>query len=330
MGQALVLPPAAQRGLRKKGRTKHKHRVWLHPLEHLAFRAARWLLGRAGMGAAYRVGEVALGLVVYFFPRHRRRGLASLEIAFGERPAAWRRRTFWASVRYLAWMLVDVLLLRRILEDPRVRAGIDLSASLAAFERDGVRTSGAVFVGSHQGSPDLGCVAFARAGWPQLATFRPIEVPGVSEDLVAERQAYQKAMVGKREFVKLAYRHLSGGGIVSLLVDQDSGRRGLWVPYFGLPASTTPMPALLALRGRGRPVYALFIIRRRPRRALFRAHCTRLDPRRSGDPDQDLVDLTARITAEVERMARLHPEQMLWLHRRWKTRPPEEGGEPRR
>ena len=106
------------------------------------------------------------------------------------------------------------------------------------------------------------------------------------------------------------------------MIDQDAGADGVFVPFFGRLASTTPTLALLALRTEA-PIVPVFA-RVEPDGTIT----VHIEPvvvsRPTGDRDADVLRLTAECTAIVERWARRNPEQWLWLHRRWKTRPPYE------
>jgi KDO2-lipid IV(A) lauroyltransferase len=109
---------------------------------------------------------------------------------------------------------------------------------------------------------------------------------------------------------------------VAIVIDQDARGDGVFVPFFGRLASTTPTLALLALRTGAE------IIPCSCRPEGDGSYTIVYDPpvevRESGDRDADLLRLTAECTAVIERWVRERPELWLWMHRRWKTRPAEE------
>lgn len=111
------------------------------------------------------------------------------------------------------------------------------------------------------------------------------------------------------------------GRVVHFFVDQDMRTSGIFVPFFGRPASTTPAPAVLALKTDALLVPA-FLIRLGPtrHRMVFRPA---IDPRTLKDVPRDerAAELTRRMVAEIEDMVRLYPAQYFWFHRRWKTTP---------
>jgi KDO2-lipid IV(A) lauroyltransferase len=110
-----------------------------------------------------------------------------------------------------------------------------------------------------------------------------------------------------------------------MLADQDARRAGVFVPFFGRPASTPAGPAAISLRS-GAPIVMGF-----PRRLPDGRHILDIQPPfgvDGGDSPEAVLDLTARHTACLESWVRMHPAQWFWLHRRWKTAPPAGVGEP--
>jgi KDO2-lipid IV(A) lauroyltransferase len=111
---------------------------------------------------------------------------------------------------------------------------------------------------------------------------------------------------------------LSSGGILAMVGDQDAGRKGLFIDFFGRPASTYKSIALLSLQY-GAPVFVLAAARVG---TPFRYHIyieDIIEPSEyAGDPDAPRK-ITERYTAGLERMVRRHPEQYFWVHRRWKS-----------
>lgn len=108
--------------------------------------------------------------------------------------------------------------------------------------------------------------------------------------------------------------------LVALLPDQNAG--DVFVPFFGRLAGTVAGPALLALRS-GAPLLPVFCTRQPDNTYLFEM-LPPLVVQPSEDKERDVREIMARITALIEQQIRKHPSQWLWLHNRWKTRPPEE------
>jgi KDO2-lipid IV(A) lauroyltransferase len=105
-------------------------------------------------------------------------------------------------------------------------------------------------------------------------------------------------------------------------MDQDAGPKGLFVPYFGKLASTHSGAGMIAALANC-SVLMVFAIRTSPRKFEYKIFTEKLDPPADlGDTDANVLAWTRLMTESIERMARRFPEQVLWPHRRWKTRPP--------
>jgi KDO2-lipid IV(A) lauroyltransferase len=141
------------------------------------------------------------------------------------------------------------------------------------------------------------------------------------------RAGVQDLVVHKGETLKAARRALGEGRVLGYVIDQNQPRRRAIFPtFFGVPAATSPTPAILALRTGAAVVFILAIPLGDGRhRVVIEGP---LDVPRSGDRERDVLAFMQDLNDRLERRVREHPEQWYWLHRRWKTRPEGES-EPR-
>jgi KDO2-lipid IV(A) lauroyltransferase len=139
---------------------------------------------------------------------------------------------------------------------------------------------------------------------------------------VAFRARSGNAVVYKQQAIGPVLRLLRAGKGVALVVDQNvQAGEGIFVDFFGRPAATTTVAAALAVR-RGAPLVTSWISLLPDGRYMFRFAAT---PRRPGaERGAEVERLTREVTRTIEGWIREVPEQWLWLHRRWKTRPPGE------
>ncbi len=120
-------------------------------------------------------------------------------------------------------------------------------------------------------------------------------------------------------------RFLENRGSLALLGDQDAGKKGLFVPFFGRDASTFKSIALLAIQYRA--LICVGYARRLPddfRKwgwARYELGCEEIIDPDDHDHSEAIREITERYTAALERVIRLSPEQYFWVHRRWKSRP---------
>ncbi len=161
---------------------------------------------------------------------------------------------------------------------------------------------------------------------------RPLDNPLLDQRLVALRRSTGNTVIYKQKALAQVMKTIRSGGVVAILIDQNVlAKDGVFVEFFGRPAATTTVAAALALKtgcaivpvrcallpnGRYRMVYGPPVVWEG-----------------SGRRDEDVVALTQHLTSIIEGWVREHPEQWLWLHRRWKTRPsavpaPAVGGSP--
>lgn len=261
--------------------------------------------------------------------RRRGRVRQNLRAAFHDAlsPAEQRRRTRGAFAAMLQVPL-EVFIQPRLLRTPRDLARrTRIQGDEAALRQDWARGRGGLIVTGHLGNWELAGRLLTLHGLPARAVMRPVENPYV-DARVRRARGGDGHVIGKRGAVKSVIDTLREGRWVALLADQNAGRGGVFVPFFGLPASTHPLPAVLALR-LGLPLYAGAALRRPGRPFTFDVHLRRMDPGEGEEITDARVDaLMAQVTATLEEWVRLDPGQYNWLHRRWKSRPPGESGNP--
>jgi KDO2-lipid IV(A) lauroyltransferase len=153
---------------------------------------------------------------------------------------------------------------------------------------------------------------------------RPIDNARVDALVNRYRCLSGNTSVGKNQSARAILKILRDGGTVGILADQNtSTEEGVFVDFFGIPACTTTGLARLALHT-GAPVVPGYILWD----ATLRKYRLRFEPAielvRFGDEAKDICENTARFTRVIEDFARRHPDQWLWVHPRWKTRPPGE------
>ena len=119
---------------------------------------------------------------------------------------------------------------------------------------------------------------------------------------------------------------LNDGGILGILSDVNAHpKEGVFVPFFGTMACTPAGAATIALRSNAL-IYPTFCVWEESIGRYKFVHGNLLEPVRTGDRKQDVIETTAAFTAEIEAVIRRYPDQWMWTHKRWKTRPP---GEPK-
>ena len=322
-----TLAPVAPRRRRARARMRGESRPRLrHWFEYVALRAASGMLGALPLAAALRVGELA-ALVAYVLDRpHRRVGMRNLEIAFPDKRVVERRRILRASFLNLGRMAAELAHLPRLsverLRDMVRFADEDWWREAISWER----STGVLVLSGHFGNWELLVFAHGMRGHPVHMVHRTIANPLVDRWLNALRARAGTKAIRKREAARAVLAALHDRGLLVLPFDQNSTRGlGVFVDFFGVPASTNAGLARIALRTDA-PIVPVFIVRE-GRTARHRVHVLPImQVERTDDPVSDVVRNTRRFSAVFEEMVRRYPEQWFWVHKRWKTRPP---GAPR-
>lgn len=295
---------------------------WRHRVEYAAFGLLRGMLRLLPESVSLGLGET-LGWVAGVIVRMRRHVVdANLARAFPERDARWRARTARASYRHLGRESVAVFRL-----GTRSRAWVEAATDVEGIElvRRGVESGrGAVVVTGHLGSWEMGGAALAVRGLPVDAVALVQGNPLFDRDLVAARKRLGLTVIRRGDASREVLRSLRRGRVPALVADQNARTAPLFVEFFGVPAATYRGPALFALRS-GAPLVVGICLRvsRRPQRYRVVLEEVRVPP--SGDLDDDVRRLTAAWVAVLERGVRAAPDQYFWQHKRWKTRPADEG-----
>jgi KDO2-lipid IV(A) lauroyltransferase len=290
-----------------------------HRAEYALFAGAVAVGRRMGDGAAARFGAF-LGRLGYRPLRIRRRIAEDhLRAAFPDRDERWVRRTAAAAYAHLGReALATLRMVGRSTEQILARTSVESLEPLEQAVRAG---RGVVLVAGHLGNWEIGAAALAARGVPIDVVAQRQSNPLFDRAIVRARERLGIGVIERSRAPRLALRALRAGRAVAFASDQNGGRAGVFIPFFGRLASTHRGAAVMALRT-GAPMFLVLPLRARDGGYLVRLHEIRAD--RGGDADAAVHRLTAAFTAALEAAIRAAPDQYLWLHRRWKTRPPEE------
>ncbi len=295
-----------------------------HLAEYALFRAVETAVQSLPRPAALAFGE-GLGRFLYRLGTSRTRiARENFGVAFPGADVARREETLEAAFGHFGRLAVEIIRMPR-----DVRAGNwPEHATLKGLETiSAERAAGraVILAGGHLGNWELAARVCAFAGLPILAIARPINNTHLEEYFARVRAASGQRIVTKHGGMRAVVTEVRREkGVLAILVDQDARHAGVFVEYFGRLASTTPTPALLAVR-HGAVVVPFCIARGRNGRYTMEVVDV-LRPRKDLPEEEAILDLTRRYTKAVEEAVRAHPDQYLWMHKRWKTRPPTEGG----
>ncbi|HVN22204.1 MAG TPA: lysophospholipid acyltransferase family protein [Dongiaceae bacterium] len=267
-----------------------------------------------------RAFAITIAQLVYLFHiRLRRVGMRNLEMAFPEKSEAERRRILRGVFTSLGRQLAELCQFPRY--TPQNVDEVVVYDGLENYERAYARGKGVLFVTAHFGGWELSAFAHSLHGHWLHVVMRPMDNPYLDRLLQSYRTMHGNKVVPKDDFVRGLLAAMKCGETVGILMDTNmTPPQGVFVDFFGIPACTASGLARIALRTDAAVVPGFTIWDEK-----LRKYRLRFDPAlplvRTGDLEADIVVNTQRFTAVIEEYVRKYPEQWLWVHRRWKTRP---------
>src|ERR1043166_3699369 len=291
-------------------------------LEYEIARAVLGLFRALSLNRAIAFGQW-LGRFGFWFPKLRRTGETNLKLAFPNLSEAERRRLLRASFENLGRMLA---VFSRFTgeEADSLKNLIDRDA-LARLEAASQTGEGVILFTGHVGAWELSSYALSLFGHPLSFLVRRIDNPRIEELIDQARTSRGNRTIDKRSAAREMLQILRNGGTLGILVDLNTlDREAIFVDFFGQAAATTFIVAKLALKTHAQvlPVFAPWDAERH--RFVLKID-EPLTIEQTGDDEIDVRLLTQQYTRVVEDYIRRYPDQWLWIHRRWKTRP---AGEP--
>lgn len=255
-------------------------------------------------------------------PRHRRRAVEHLRASFPDRFSQDEiERLADHCLESVTMFAVETMCLPRLVNSFTWSRYIQLR-HFEEFLARMLRGEGMILVTGHYGPFELTGHLLACLGFRIHAVMRPLDNVYLNRYLVETRRTHGLRLLDKKGAMEQAEAILRGGGLLGFIGDQDAGRKGLFVDFFGQPASTYKSIGLLALTI---PCPIVVGYARRislePRYELAVQRI--IDPCEWEGREDPLRWVTQAYTAAIEEAVREAPEQYLWIHRRWKTQPRE-------
>lgn len=278
--------------------------------------AGVWRLSPGGAGSL----GTFLGRVMLMLTPHRRRvARQNISFALPEKSEEERERILRQCYENIGKSLVEFLRLPYLWQKGSLDEVISLEGEehLRAALKKG---RGVILLTAHYGNWELVGARLTASGYPLNVIARHQRDSGTTQLVNGVREAAgMRVLAARRADSSEILRRLRQNEIVGLLADQNAGRKGLFVDFFGRPASTHAGAALFALRSRAAvvPVFGL--------RNEDGTHTARLLPEvelvRTGRMREDVEANTARFSRIIEEQIRARPGLWFWLHERWRTRP---------
>lgn len=252
----------------------------------------------------------------------RRAAMFNLKLAFPDWTETRRRRVARGMIRQVGWMLGEFSQFPKYTRENIER--IVLLDGFENFDEARRRGKGVLFLTGHMSAWELAPFAQSLYGNPLHFLVRPIANLRVDALINAYRCRSGNQPIEKNRSARAILKVLGDGGTVGILADHNTTiEEGVFVDFFGIPASTTSGLARIALRTDAAvvPGFLSWDAQRRKYRLRFEPAVELV---RTGNEESDVHETTQKFMHVVEDYVRTYPDQWLWVHKRWKTRPPGE------
>lgn len=291
-------------------------RKWL---EYAVVWALVRLLGALPRGMA-RAAGAGVGRVAYrLMGRLRKTGLRNLERAFPEKSEMERERILRRLYRNLGWLLAEFCQMPRYTRENTQAflryEGLDHFLAVQA------RGKGVLIITGHLGAWELSSFYHSLMGHPMSIVIRRLDNPRVDRLVNTIRCLHGNRVLHKDDFARGLLGAMRQGETVGILMDTNmTPPQGVFVPFFGKLACTASGLARVALKT-GAAALPGFMLWEESEQKYVLRFGDEIPLARTGDDEADALANTARFTAVIEDWVRRYPDQWLWVHRRWKTRP---------
>lgn len=301
--------------------SRKKNRL-LQVIEYGAAYAFIALFRQLPSGFTYRLSGLLGDLLFRLVPRRRDIALDNVRKAFaGEKTEDEIREIARRSCQSLFLTAFEVMQSQEVFRSPDVmeklrKTNDDLESLFLKAKKIHDEANGCIFVTPHIGNWELLPSVSALVGIPLVMVARPLDNPYLEKLFYENRTASGQLVIPKKNAMFVLQRTLQQGRSIGMLTDQST-MKGILVDFFGRRATTTPVPAVLAIT-KNRPIVVVACCRT----ADFRFEGFVCDPIWPGSyvhERDEIYRITREVNRQMEAIIRRYPEQYFWLHNRWKT-----------
>ena len=293
----------------------------LDRLLYIALRVAYMALHSWGMRVGHSLACLVGDIMFIIDKKHRDRAMGNLAFSFPEMSERRRREVTRKSMRALCMLGVEVMFTTRILRldtfSKYIELGDRFHEVLTLLLK---RNQSLIVITGHYSNWEVLGYAIATMGFPMASVARPLDNPYISDFVYGVRERSGLTVINKKGATDAVTDILDRKGMVGFTADQNAGKKGIFIDFFGRKASAYKSIGLLAMQ------YDVPVVIGYARRVgdafRFVIGCQDIiypdDWKNQEDP---LRYITQRYNKAIEDFVRADPSQYLWVHRRWKTRP---------
>jgi KDO2-lipid IV(A) lauroyltransferase len=287
----------------------------LYYLEYYALKSAMAFIYLLGQKAAFSFGNFAAYFIYYFIPVRKKHVLQSLALSFPEKSSSEIKKIAKNTYKNFARTMIEIMFFAKF--DGQTLKNLMTIENEAVAERAFENAKGAVFMSAHFGNWELTALSFSQRH-PMSVLVAKQANPFIDKlmNSVRTRQNGYKTISRDGNPYREVLRALKRNEFVAVLSDQDGGRQGCFVKFFGRPASTPKGAALFALRS-GCPLITAFGVRQPD--GTTKTYLEEIPAPNTGDSEKDIEIMCAKYSERLENFIRQYPEQWFWFHKKWKT-----------
>ncbi|MFH1719155.1 MAG: lysophospholipid acyltransferase family protein [Planctomycetota bacterium] len=308
--------------LPSRKKKKRKHNPVTDWLAYLALRILIVFLYLFDVETDLRTACFLGRLLWRYYHRGRQRALDNLRASYPEKSEEWIWQTGRRSFEHIVMLTIDILFTPRLVKKYNWRQYSRYKNTERAkwLMQEG---RGLLMVAAHYSNFEIVGYLLGLFGFNIYSIARPLDNKYINSYLYGVRKRVGQRIIDKKGAASLMEKLISTGSTLCFIADQDAGRKGIFVDFFGRKASTYKSIGLLAITN-NMPIVVGYS-RRVGNRFFFEIGVNRIIlPEEWADKKDPLKWVTAEYTKAIEDFVREDPSQYWWLHRRWKNRPKEE------
>jgi KDO2-lipid IV(A) lauroyltransferase len=297
-------------------------RAFLHYLEYAGLKILYIACQIIPFEICMKLGDICSPALTLLFPIRKSVVLQNLERAFPQESKQSLKRILRKTYRSFLLFLIEFIHFGKRTPDDLSRQIVEIEGS-EHIKEAGMGEKAFLIITGHLGNWELMGAYFASRGFRFSVLAKPVHNPRIDEFVNRIREEKGINVISTREFpLKSIYKTIKEGNGLVFLADQDARRAGIFIDFFGTPASTFTGPAVFSLRT-GLPLLPVFDVRKDLITHKVIIHPPIYPP--TGDREKAIETIMQDYNRILEDMIRKYPEQYFWFHRRWKTKPRRRG-----
>ena len=303
----------------QKKKKKKKHNPFMDYINYLALRVLMLFLFLFDVETNLKTACFLGRLLWKHYHRGRKRALDNLRASYPEKSEQWIWQTGRRSFEHLVMLAIDVLFTPRLVKKDNWRKYSRYKNTERAkwMMQEG---RGLLMVTAHYSNFEIIGYLMGLFGFNIYSIARPLDNKFLNKYLYGVRKRVGQNIIDKKGAAELMEKITSTGATLCFIADQDAGKKGIFVDFFGRKASTYKSIGLIAIT-QNIPIIVGYT-RRVENRFFFEMGAQRIIfPEDWAEEDNPLEWITAEYTKAIEEFVREEPSQYWWLHRRWKHQP---------